>query len=112
MHRKKNALWELSHRQQLASYLADQGRTSRLISYMTPFLDRHDIAAGEDWEARLGGLIAQSDTVVFVVRVARTSTSCCPQTRSRPHQLPLRSPQPYGRRIGVLILLGMKAPSL
>ena len=32
-----------------------------------PFLDRHDIAAGEDWEARLGGLIAQSDTVVFVV---------------------------------------------
>src|SRR5262245_16352613 len=32
-----------------------------------PFLDRHDIAAGEDWEARLGGLIAKSDTVVFVV---------------------------------------------
>src|SRR5262250_3130432 len=31
-----------------------------------PFLDRHDISAGEDWEARLGGLIAQSDTVVFV----------------------------------------------
>ena len=23
-----------------------------------PFLDRHDIAAGEDWEARLGGLLA------------------------------------------------------
>src|SRR5262245_41736588 len=32
-----------------------------------PFLDRHDIAAGEDWEARLGGLIEQSDTVVFIV---------------------------------------------
>src|SRR5262245_7591744 len=31
-----------------------------------PFLVRHDIAAGEDWEGRLGGLIAQSDTVVFV----------------------------------------------
>ena len=32
-----------------------------------PFLDRHDIAAGEEWEARLGGLIEQSDTVVFIV---------------------------------------------
>jgi hypothetical protein len=31
MHRKKNALWELSHRQ-LASHLAAQGRTRRLIS--------------------------------------------------------------------------------
>jgi hypothetical protein len=30
-------------------------------------LDRHDIAPGEKWEARPGGLIAQSDTVVFVV---------------------------------------------
>jgi hypothetical protein len=32
-----------------------------------PFLDRHDIVAGEEWEARLGGLIEQSDTVVFIV---------------------------------------------
>ena len=32
-----------------------------------PFLDRHDIAPGEDWEVRLGGLIADSDGVVFVV---------------------------------------------
>ena len=33
----------------------------------TPILDRHDIKPGEPWEARLGGLIEQSDTVVFVV---------------------------------------------
>src|SRR5262245_66155394 len=33
----------------------------------TPILDRHDIKPGEPWEARLGGLIDQSDTVVFVV---------------------------------------------
>jgi len=32
-----------------------------------PFLDRHDIAAGEDWEARLLGLIQTADTVVYVI---------------------------------------------
>jgi TIR domain-containing protein len=31
------------------------------------YLDRHDIAKGEDWEARLGDLIAKSDTVIFVI---------------------------------------------
>ena len=30
-------------------------------------LDRHDIAAGEAWEARIGGLIDAADTVVFVI---------------------------------------------
>ena len=33
-----------------------------------PFLDRHDIAAGEDWEVRLGGLIQEADTVVHPSR--------------------------------------------
>src|SRR5215472_2407760 len=42
-----------------------------------PFLDRHDIAAGEDWEARLGGLIAQSDTVVFVVSPEAVKSKQC-----------------------------------
>src|SRR5262249_48424650 len=42
-----------------------------------PFLDRHDIAAGEDWEARLGGLIAQSDTVVFVVSPEAAKSDRC-----------------------------------
>src|SRR5215813_5642976 len=42
-----------------------------------PFLDRHDIAAGEDWEARLGGLIAQSDTVVFVVTPESVKSQRC-----------------------------------
>ncbi len=32
-----------------------------------PYLDKHDIAAGEDWEARLGRLIEAADTVVFVI---------------------------------------------
>src|SRR5262245_32241056 len=42
-----------------------------------PFLDRHDIAAGEDWEARLGGLIAQADTVVFVVSPEAVNSDQC-----------------------------------
>src|SRR5215475_11044837 len=42
-----------------------------------PFLDRHDIAAGEDWEARLGGLIEQSDTVVFVVSPEAVKSERC-----------------------------------
>src|SRR5262249_50545437 len=42
-----------------------------------PFLDRHDIAAGEDWEARLGGLIGQSDTVVFVVSPEAVKSDRC-----------------------------------
>src|SRR5262249_46075910 len=42
-----------------------------------PSLDRHDIAAGEDWEARLGGLIAQSDTVVFVISPEAIKSEQC-----------------------------------
>jgi hypothetical protein len=35
-----------------------------------PFLDRHDIAAAEDWEARLGALILSADTIVFILSPA------------------------------------------
>jgi len=31
------------------------------------YLDKHDVAAGEDWETRLGRLIEAADTVVFVI---------------------------------------------
>src|SRR5215471_11166223 len=42
-----------------------------------PFLDRHDIAAGEDWELRLGGLIQSADTVVFVMSPAAVASDRC-----------------------------------
>jgi hypothetical protein len=42
-----------------------------------PFVDRHDIAAGEDWEARLGRVIAESDTVVFVVSPEAVKSERC-----------------------------------
>ena len=52
-----------------------------------PFLDRHDIAAGEDWEARLGGLIAQSDTVVFVVSPEAVKSKQCTRSFPTPNRL-------------------------
>src|SRR6516225_1130372 len=42
-----------------------------------PFLDRHDIKPGEPWEVRLGGLIEQSDTVVFVVSPEAVKSERC-----------------------------------
>src|SRR5262245_16096925 len=42
-----------------------------------PILDRHDIKPGEPWEARLGGLIEQSDTVVFVVSPEAVNSERC-----------------------------------
>jgi formylglycine-generating enzyme required for sulfatase activity len=42
-----------------------------------PFLDRHDIKPGEPWEVRLGGLIEQSDTVVFVISPQSVKSERC-----------------------------------
>jgi formylglycine-generating enzyme required for sulfatase activity len=47
------------------------------LAGLAPFLDRHDIAAGEDWEARLGGLIREADTVVFVVSPEAVKSQRC-----------------------------------
>ena len=47
------------------------------VAGFAPFLDRHDIAAGEEWEARLGGLIAESDTVAFVVSPEAVKSERC-----------------------------------
>jgi TIR domain len=54
-----------SHRDSAA--FADELVAGLELADFAPFLDRHDIAAGEEWETRLGGLIGQADTVVFVV---------------------------------------------
>jgi TIR domain len=47
------------------------------LAGFTPLLDRHDIAAGEDWEKRLGGLIQEADTVVFVVSPEAIKSERC-----------------------------------
>ena len=60
-----------------AANFADELVAGLELAGFAPFIDRHDIKPGEPWEDRLGGLIAQSDTVVFVITPeAVTSESC------------------------------------
>jgi formylglycine-generating enzyme required for sulfatase activity len=47
------------------------------LAGFAPFLDRHDIAAGEEWEARLGGLIHQADTIIYVVSPEAVKSPRC-----------------------------------
>ena len=42
-----------------------------------PSLDRHDIAAGENWESRLGRLIETADTVVFIISPDSVASQRC-----------------------------------
>jgi formylglycine-generating enzyme required for sulfatase activity len=42
-----------------------------------PYLNKHDIAAGEDWAARLGPLIEAADTVVFVISPDAVASERC-----------------------------------
>jgi WD40 repeat protein len=67
----------ISYSRRDASEFADELVAGLEYGGFAPFLDRHDIAAGEDWEARLGGLIAQSDTVVFVVSPESVKSERC-----------------------------------
>ncbi len=47
------------------------------LAGFAPKLDIHDIAKGEDWEVRLGGLIEEADTVVFIVTPASIKSARC-----------------------------------
>src|SRR5215470_11675972 len=47
------------------------------VAGFEPYLDKHDIAAGEDWEARLGRLIDGADTVVFVISPDAVASDRC-----------------------------------
>src|ERR1044071_10217753 len=67
----------ISYSRRDAAQFADELVAGLELAGFAPFLDRHDIAAGEDWEARLGGLIAQSDTVVFVVTPEAVKSERC-----------------------------------
>src|SRR5215831_1377226 len=67
----------VSYSRRDSAAFADELMAGLEVAGFAPFLDRHDIAAGEDWEARLGGLIAQSDTVVFVVSPEAVKSERC-----------------------------------
>src|ERR1043166_1797305 len=60
-----------------ASELPDDLLAGLELAGFAPFLDRQDIKPGEPWEQRLGGLIAQSDTVVFVVTPQAVKSDRC-----------------------------------
>jgi formylglycine-generating enzyme required for sulfatase activity len=47
------------------------------VAGFEPYLDKHDIAAGEDWEARLGRLIEAADSVVFVISPDAIASDRC-----------------------------------
>jgi hypothetical protein len=40
-------------------------------------IDRHGISGGEDWKRRLGGLISEADTVVFVLSPTSANSEIC-----------------------------------
>jgi hypothetical protein len=67
----------LSYSRRDSSEFADELVAGLELAGFAPFLDRQDIAAGEDWEARLGGLIQSADTVVFVISPEAVKSKRC-----------------------------------
>jgi hypothetical protein len=57
--------------------LAEELVTGLGLTGFAPFLDRHDIAAAEDWEARLGDLIQSADIIVFIISPAAVKSGRC-----------------------------------
>jgi hypothetical protein len=67
----------ISYSRKDSAEFADELLAGLEVAGFAPFLDRHDIAPGEPWESRLGGLIEQSDTVVFVVSPEAVKSDRC-----------------------------------
>ena len=67
----------ISYSRRDSAAFADELLAGLEVAGFAPFLDRHDIAPGEPWEERLGGLIEQSDTVVFVVSPEAVKSERC-----------------------------------
>jgi|HubBroStandDraft_6_1064221.scaffolds.fasta_scaffold181760_2 hypothetical protein len=67
----------ISYARSDSSALAEELAPGLEVAGFEPYLDRHDIAAAEDWEARLGGLIQSADTVVFILSPAAVKSERC-----------------------------------
>jgi hypothetical protein len=67
----------ISYSRRDSTDFADELVAGLEVAGFAPFLDRHDIAAGEKWEERLGGLIEQADTVVFVISPGSVKSERC-----------------------------------
>jgi hypothetical protein len=67
----------ISYARSDSSALAEELVAGLQVAGFEPYLDRHDIAAAEDWEMRLGGLIQGADTVVFILSPAAVKSERC-----------------------------------
>lgn len=67
----------VSYARQDCSTLAEELVTALELLQFDGYLDRSDIAAGEDWEHRLDALIRQADTVVFVLSPRSVQSERC-----------------------------------
>src|SRR6516162_7702238 len=67
----------ISYSRRDSADFADELAIALDVADFAPFLDRHDIVLGEDWEARLVGLIQQADTVVFVISPEAVRSERC-----------------------------------
>jgi formylglycine-generating enzyme required for sulfatase activity len=67
----------ISYSRRDSGEFADELLAGLEVAGFAPFLDRHDIAPGEDWEARLDGLIQQADTVVYVISPESVRSERC-----------------------------------
>jgi predicted oxidoreductase (fatty acid repression mutant protein) len=59
------------------STLADELELGLPIAGFEPYLDKHNIEKGVDWEERLGALILKADTVVFIISPASVGSPRC-----------------------------------
>jgi WD40 repeat protein len=67
----------ISYARDDAAAFADELLRGLELAGFEAVLDRHDIAVGEDWEKRLGGLIESADTVVFVLTPESAKSPRC-----------------------------------
>jgi len=67
----------ISYSRKDSSEFAEELVDGLQVAGFAPSLDRHDIAAGEDWEARLGSLIQEADTVLYVVSPEAVRSERC-----------------------------------
>src|SRR5215475_9120314 len=56
---------------------ADQLNAALDLCGFECFIDRHGISGGEDWKRRLGNLISEADTVVFVLSPTSARSDIC-----------------------------------
>jgi hypothetical protein len=65
-------------------------------------LDRHSIIEGEDWKKRLGALIADADTVVFILSPDSAQSATCSWEASEAQRLSKRILPVLARSVGAI----------